>query len=159
MNISQKSPMENPILRLLPIFSVNSIGGLKKDLDYTHTRHRYPWLCSLRTRGDNPGHLCGVTLLSVPPDPTVIVGAAHCTYLCKDTDDQGVSLPSCCCVSRGQESCAENKDRCGTQPRAVEMNGKHVEIVCGEWETGPTTMEISQVCNHTKRTENSSRLS
>ena len=38
-------------------------------------KHEYPWLCSLRRRG---GHICGITLLSVYPKETILVGAAHC---------------------------------------------------------------------------------
>ena len=38
-------------------------------------RHEYPWLCSLRRLG---GHICGITLLSVYPKDTILVGAAHC---------------------------------------------------------------------------------
>ena len=38
-------------------------------------RHEYPWLCSLRKSNR---HICGVTLISIYPKPTVIVGAAHC---------------------------------------------------------------------------------
>jgi hypothetical protein len=38
-------------------------------------RHEYPWLCSLRRLG---GHICGITLLSVYPRKTILVGAAHC---------------------------------------------------------------------------------
>ena len=49
-----------------------------------NSRHRYPWLCSLRKKtGDVPEHLCAVNLLSRPPGPAVLVGAAHCTYLCR----------------------------------------------------------------------------
>ena len=72
----------------------------------------------------------------------MIVSVAHCTYICKDTNRLGVTLPSCCCVGDTQ-SCSEDTHRCGTQPRAVEMDGEHVEIVCGEWETGPANMETS----------------
>ena len=38
-------------------------------------QHEYPWLCSLKKNG---AHICGVTLISVYPKPTIIVGAAHC---------------------------------------------------------------------------------
>eukprot|EP00096_Caligus_rogercresseyi_P011233 TRINITY_DN4357_c0_g1_i1.p2 TRINITY_DN4357_c0_g1~~TRINITY_DN4357_c0_g1_i1.p2 ORF type:complete len:452 (-),score=65.83 TRINITY_DN4357_c0_g1_i1:1528-2883(-) len=37
--------------------------------------NEYPWLCSLRFAGS---HICGVTLLSGPPQDTILVGAAHC---------------------------------------------------------------------------------
>ena len=71
-----------------------TVGGLefngvtiKTKLSYPNTRHRYPWICSLRSLGPQPKHLCAVTLLSVPPKPTVVVGAAHCTYLCKNEQE------------------------------------------------------------------------
>ena len=98
----------------------------KTELNFENTRHRYPWICSLRGRGNNPEHFCVVNILAVPPNPTVIVGSASCTYLCKDEDTDGQVLPSCCCVlsSKGQESCQEDVVKCGTSPVAVEMDGK-----------------------------------
>merc|ERR1711899_383419 len=131
--------------RLAPITTVDLDAGTMTELDFENTRHRYPWICSLRTRGMNPEHLCAVNLLSVPPNPTVIVGSAHCTYLCKDTNDNGVTLPSCCCVDLdlGQESCRNDTMKCGTKPRAVEMDGSDAEIICGEWQTGSTTQQTS----------------
>ena len=41
----------------------------------TYFRHEYPWLCSLRK---GARHICGVTVISIYPKPTIIVGAAHC---------------------------------------------------------------------------------
>jgi hypothetical protein len=38
-------------------------------------QHEYPWLCSLKLKG---GHICGITLISVYPQETILVGAAHC---------------------------------------------------------------------------------
>ena len=71
---------------------------------------RYPWTCSLRTRGfrchhllqkKNPivfllrgRHLCSLTLLSAPPQKTILVGPAHCNLLCKDNDFE---VELCCC--------------------------------------------------------------
>ena len=49
--------------------SIRIVGGTQI------RRHEYPWLCSLRRRG---GHICGITLLSVYPKKTILVGAAHC---------------------------------------------------------------------------------
>ena len=49
--------------------------------DLKNTRNRYPWICSLRRRQDNQ-HLCGVTLLSMPPSKTVLVSSAHCDTVC-----------------------------------------------------------------------------
>merc|ERR1712223_467022 len=127
-----------PKERLAPISEVDLAAGIKTELNFTNTRPRYPWICSLRTRGADPEHLCAVNLLSVPPNPTVIVGSAHCTYLCKDTDASGVSLPPCCCVdsAKGQESCSSDTVKCGSKPKGVEMDGRDAEILCGEWQTG-----------------------
>ena len=33
-------------------------------------------------------HQCTVTILSLPPDPTVLVTAAHCTYMCLDNKNR-----------------------------------------------------------------------
>ena len=49
--------------------SIRIVGGTQI------RKHEYPWLCSLRRRG---GHICGITLLSVYPQKTILVGAAHC---------------------------------------------------------------------------------
>lgn len=109
-------------------------------LNYANTRHRYPWVCSLRTLGSNPDHLCAVTLLSVPPKPTVVVSAAHCTYLCKNS--KGAMVSSCCCDD-GPRNCAEQEEKCGTNPKVFEMSGRDAKIVCGEWETGSVPKDIS----------------
>ena len=74
-----------------------------------------------------------MNLLAVPPNPTVIVGSAHCTYLCKDIDKNGVTLPPCCCVTRV---------KCGTGSVAVEIDGSNAEIICGEWQTGTTSQNV-----------------
>jgi hypothetical protein len=136
--------------RLAPVNLVFDDPGQSyaTELDYTHTRHRYPWICSLRTRGANPEHLCAVTLLSVPPGPTAIVGPAHCTYLCRNRDANGVRLPTCCCVDRtlsldGQKSCRDDPMRCGSQPVAVRIDGSGELILCGEWETGAAPQGVS----------------
>ena len=36
---------------------------VKTELPFENTKHRYPWLCSLRSKGSRSKHLCGVTLL------------------------------------------------------------------------------------------------
>ena len=46
-------------------------------------------------RGFYGAHHCGVTLLSAPPNPTVLVSATHCNYICKD--DGGNIVQTCCC--------------------------------------------------------------
>ena len=130
--------------RLAPVEIIDEQRGYKTEVDFSHTRNRYPWICSLRTRGLGGEHLCAVNLLSVPPQPTVIVGAAHCNFLCRDTDSNGVRLPVCCCVSKGQESCEKDEARCGTSPRAVKISGEDTEILCGEWETSEATPESSK---------------
>merc|ERR1712223_1138561 len=134
-----------PNKRLAPISKVNLTAGIQTELNFNNTRHRYPWICSLRTRGMNPEHLCAVNLLAVPPNPTVIVGSAHCTYLCKDTDANGRRLDPCCCVTaeEGQESCSDDQAKCGNDPRGVEMDGRDVEILCGEWQTGVYSQSTS----------------
>ena len=75
--------------------------------DDINSRH-HPWACSLRTKGFRGRHRCGVTLLSGPTeqnkdDPYVLVGAAHCNYICKDRDSGNI-LETCCC--RPQNSTA-----------------------------------------------------
>ena len=98
-----------------------------------NTLHRYPWLCSVRSKDASPQHYCAVNLLSRPPGPAVLVGPAHCTYLCKST---GRKVDNCCCG--GPNSCSENEARCGYRPTVVEMTGEDAEILCGEWQTGDT---------------------
>ena len=98
-------------LRLAPIAHVcDTTVKSRTVLDFSHTRHRYPWLCSLRRR-DTEEHLCAVTLLSVPPRRTVVVGAAHCTFLCRDLLGLGSVRPACCCITQGQQGCGEDTSR------------------------------------------------
>jgi len=104
----------------------------------TNTRHRYPWIASLRSKEKRPRHYCALTLLSRPPAPTVLVGPAHCTYLCKSSRGE---VDNCCCG--GPNDCAENILRCGSNPRIVEMTGQDAEILFGEWETGDAPPESS----------------
>ena len=66
-----------------------SIYPVDTDFNDGKTSAFHPWLCSLRTRGFRGRHRCGLTLLSgptedSPSDPWVIVGAAHCNYICKE---------------------------------------------------------------------------
>ena len=100
-------------------------------LSIENSRHRYPWLCSVRSKDASHKHFCAATLLSRPPSKTVLVGPAHCTYLCKSS--KGV-VDNCCCG--GPNNCSENRPRCGTNYHIVEMTGDDAEIICGEWETG-----------------------
>ena len=70
---------------------------------YRHTLHRYPWVCSLRTKGKPVDHLCAVNLLSIPPKPTVVIGSSHCTYVCKHSFNKQVEV---CCCSEGNINCS-----------------------------------------------------
>ena len=78
-----------------------------------------------------PRHYCAVTLLSRPPAPTVLVGPAHCTYLCKSSRGE---VDNCCCG--GPNDCSDNFERCGKDSKVVDMTGWDAEILCGEWEAG-----------------------
>ena len=109
------------------------IGTVRTEVPYEQTRHRYPWICSLRGRGPDKQHHCAVTLLRRPPGPTVLVTAAHCTFLCKSDN---IVVPNCCCDNVAQTKCSEDRGNCGANPRVVEMTGQDVEIICGEWEIG-----------------------
>ena len=104
-----------------------------------NTRNRYPWICSVKRKDPSPKHYCAVTLLSRPPAPMVLVGPAHCTFLCKSFNQE---VDNCCCG--GPNDCSENVKRCGKNPVVQEMKGSDAEIVCGEWETGETPPESSK---------------
>ena len=130
--------------RLAPVSLALVTDVTKTTLNYNNTRHRYPWICSLRTKGIVAEHVCAVTVLSVPPQPTIIIGPAHCTYLCKDGDSRGGRLDSCCCTTEPPPlGCQEDQLRCGSNPGAAEMTPDEVVIICGEWETGPTPQRFS----------------
>ena len=60
----------------------------------------------------------------------MLVGPAHCTYLCKSSSGE---VDNCCCG--GPNDCSDNLPRCGENPAVVEMTGADAEILCGEWET------------------------
>ena len=70
--------------------------------------HRYPWLCSLRSKDplQQYRHYGAVTLLSRPPGPAVLVGTAHGTFLCKAG---GREVDNCCCA--GATRCVDDIDR------------------------------------------------
>ena len=85
----------------------------------------------MRSKESTPKHFCAVTLLKRPPGPTVFVGPAHCTFLCKSS--RGV-VDNCCCG--GPNDCSDNLSRCGDIAKVSEMTGQDAEILCGEWETG-----------------------
>ena len=126
--------------RLAPVSNID--GEIHTELNFNNTRHRYPWICSLRTRGVTAEHICAVTILSLPPQPTIIIGPAHCTYLCKDGGPNGARLEACCCTPQ-PNGCSEDPIRCEKNPGAVEMDPKEMKILCGEWETGPSPRRFS----------------
>jgi len=128
--------------RLSPSQSVAEFSNftLRTILKYENTLHRYPWVCSLRSRGPTPQHLCAVTILSIPPKPTVVISAAHCTYICKRS--QETPVPSCCCAE-GPENCADDQNKCGDNPKVFLMTGMDAQILCGEFETGPAPSDLS----------------
>jgi len=113
--------------------------NIRTKLQFENTRHRYPWVCSLRSKGPSAEHRCAVNLLSIPPSPTVIIGAAHCTYLCKDGSRE---VPACCC-SDGTDDCSLTDTRCGNKPGVVEMGSSDSIILCGEWDTSQATSSSS----------------
>ena len=132
--------------RLLPITVVDSnFGGQAYGIsDLVNTRNRYPWICSLRTKSNAKPHICGVTILSIPPSPTVLISAAHCVTVCRSKAMDKL-LPNCCCDNVGGEICYNDPDNeCGDDPEVVNMTGDDAEIICGEWETGPTPMSESE---------------
>ena len=106
-NVRKSEENSKTSTRLAPVQEVNTEYGTKTVLNYENTRHRYPWICSLRTKGITAEHVCAVTLLSKPPQPTIIVGPAHCTYLCKDSKPRGARLDACCCTP-GPPGCKED---------------------------------------------------
>ena len=115
--------------RLAPLHAVYGERNISTRLEFSHTRGRYPWLCSLQTRGE---HFCSATLLSVPPGPTVLVGAAHCTLLCWD-EEGGRPVPACCCSGE----CRDRDGLCGLRPVLRDLQPGQVVALCGAWRAGP----------------------
>jgi hypothetical protein len=68
-------------------------GNIDFELQYnfTHTRDRYSWICSLRSTELNADHFCAVTILSVPPKPNINVSCRVCSRVF-----------SCVCSRRSQ---------------------------------------------------------
>ena len=79
---------------------------------------------------------CGVTLLSMPPSKTVLVSSAHCVTVCR-SEAMNKVLPNCCCDNVGGEIC-DDSSICEDDAEIVNLTGHDAEIICGEWETGPT---------------------
>ena len=141
---SQHPLQHNDNSRLTPITWVSTGYGGYSDgpiPDLVNTRHRYSWICSLRKKSEDKRHLCGVTLLSMPPSPTVFVSAAHCVTVCRSRS-LNMIVPNCCCPNVGGEMCSNNPE-CEDDADIVSMTGEDAEIICGEWETGPTPMDDS----------------
>ena len=136
----KKSPQSS---RLNPLYEVGirytDGKPYRSTLELEHTRHRYPWICSLRSRRSDKIHYCAATLLRRPPGPTVLVTAAHCTFLCKSGANV---VDNCCCENVSGVRC-DNSTTCGDNPAVVEMTGEDVEVVCGEWEIGDTPYSTS----------------
>jgi len=80
---------------------------------------QHPWLCSLKTRGFRGFHRCGVTLLSGPPRRTILVSAAHCSFICKNKF--GEILEMCCCRNHDEAGSCLNvsKTRMGVCSKAA----------------------------------------
>ena len=110
----------------------SELGGYKTLLEYENTRGRYPWICSLRL-ADSGQHLCGVTLLSTPPQDTVVVTSAHCSLHCSSSS--GVRQPSCCCNPPGQQQCSQEVE-CGRGCQVRSIPATDLEVLCGGWQLG-----------------------
>ena len=126
---------------------ISGASGFLSDT-YPNSDH-HPWLCSLRSQGFRGRHRCGVTLLSgpteqSPSDPFVLVGAAHCNYICKDKQT-GYPLETCCCRPQSVDgSCRQNNPDnqgspfCPENPDDAEFklaDPEDLVIVCGEFDT------------------------
>ena len=113
----------------------NSISNQYRE-NLEMTLGQYPWACSLRTTGYRGKHVCGASLLSTPPQATVVVGAAHCNYLCKDTT--GLVVETCCCRDPKDNfaSCRLTSSYCGTDPLLRLASPGDLLLVSGEWNIG-----------------------
>jgi hypothetical protein len=138
--------------------SGNSLTNSYRDPSLEHTLRQYPWACSLRTRGFRGRHICGATLLSTPPAATVLVGAAHCNYVCKDTD--GRLLETCCCrdPEHNFASCRSTSSYCGSDGRLRLADPADLLVVCGVWSIGEepelysredeVVLPVTKIINH-----------
>ena len=70
-------------------------------------------------------HLCAMTLLSAPPQETILVATAHCNFLCKVSqficirsncnllcEDGDYNVELCCCRPPEQGNSCKNVSRC-----------------------------------------------
>eukprot|EP00092_Neocalanus_flemingeri_P036130 GFUD01039335.1.p1 GENE.GFUD01039335.1~~GFUD01039335.1.p1 ORF type:complete len:617 (-),score=141.95 GFUD01039335.1:13-1863(-) len=151
----KEAQIHSRVKRLAPAQAIYGSDDIRTKLKFENTHNRYSWICSLRSSGSSPEHLCAVNLLTRPPKPTVIVGSAHCTYLCKD---QSAGLVSACCCSSGPENCAGNSTLCGDNPGVDKMTKDEATIVCGEWQTNvfensKIILEIKEIIRHPEYNE------
>ena len=86
-------------------------------------------------------HLCSLTLLSAPPQKTILVGPAHCNLLCKDNDFE---VELCCCrPTESGNSCKEvtknfilskivsplqSSSFCGRDPQPVAAKPEELQV-------------------------------
>ena len=52
-------------VRLAPVSHVETQNEIHTELNFNNTRHRYPWICSLRTKGITAEHICTQTSIKV----------------------------------------------------------------------------------------------
>jgi len=147
----EEPQLNSRVKRLAPAQVIYGSHNIRTVLDFENTQNRYSWICSLQSTASSAEHLCAVNILSLPPSTTVIVGAAHCTFLCKAKSRQ----VSPCCCSSGPGNCAANKTLCGDKPGVVEMRAEDASIVCGRWkynkpEDKEIVLNIKEIVRHPK---------
>merc|ERR1711892_359235 len=145
---AEEPQLNSRVKRLAPAQVIYGSDGISTELDFENTQNRYSWICSLQSTGSSAEHLCAVNILSVKR-PTVIVGAAHCTFLCK----AGARQVSPCCCSSGPGNCAAKTSECGEKPGVVEMSEGDASIVCGRWkydesEDKEIVLNIMEIVRH-----------
>jgi len=122
-------------------------GSSTFPVDVTPDTKHHPWLCSLRTRGFRGRHRCGVTLLSGPTedsnDPTILVSAAHCNYICKERETGNVYETCCCRPAESKASCRNTSSYCRGDPIFTLAEPSDLQIVCGEFSVETPEPEIS----------------
>ena len=138
----------NPLYFVSIDYTVNngSDPGVLYAEDFTETRNRYPWICSLRRKDAEKTHICAVTLLRRPPGPTVMVTSAHCTLICKDGPNM---VDNCCCDNVNEFKCDSfstniTSESCGANATVYIVGESDAEVVCGDWEIGNATQQQSE---------------
>ena len=96
-----------------------------------------------------PCSLIGPTLSSLN-DPYVLVGSAHCNFICKDSVS-GIILETCCCrPESNQGTCnfpfgnQKKSPFCIGDPIFTQAKPSEVEIICGEYNTEVQVLENSE---------------